>query len=72
MQLLRPLVFVCSREFLDPRQGRKVGFRHLIARTFTIPTSASLVVRKQKSVSALKLSGERDRSRSSNKKGFVA
>ncbi|GAA6009224.1 hypothetical protein JCM11491_004234 [Sporobolomyces phaffii] len=54
-RLLRPLVFVCSREFLDPRRGRKIGFLHLVSRTFTLPTSASLVVRKQKSVSALKL-----------------
>ncbi|GAA5946583.1 hypothetical protein JCM3765_000308 [Sporobolomyces pararoseus] len=60
-RLLRPLVFVCSREFLDPSQGRKIGFKHLVSRTFSVATSASLVVRKQKSVSALKLNGERER-----------
>ncbi|GAA5898654.1 uncharacterized protein JCM6883_003380 [Sporobolomyces salmoneus] len=71
-RLLRPLVFVCSREFLDPRFGRKIGFRHLIARTFTIPTSASLVVRKQKSASALKLTAERQRERREKVKAAAA
>ncbi|GAA5866163.1 hypothetical protein JCM1840_005094 [Sporobolomyces johnsonii] len=46
-RLLKPLVFVCSREFLHPGQGRKVGFLHFLARTFALPSSSALVLRQR-------------------------
>ncbi|GAA6059300.1 hypothetical protein JCM10212_005880 [Sporobolomyces blumeae] len=46
-RLLRPLAFVCSRSFLSPSQGHKIGFKHLLSRTFALSSSSALVVKKR-------------------------
>ncbi|GAA5884537.1 hypothetical protein JCM6882_005292 [Rhodosporidiobolus microsporus] len=42
-RLLKPLVFVCSRDFLHPSRGRKIGLRELVYKALTLPATATLV-----------------------------
>ncbi|BGP14557.1 hypothetical protein JCM10213v2_002506 [Rhodosporidiobolus nylandii] len=42
-RLLKPLVFICSRDFLSPVRGRRIGLIELMAKTFTLPATATLV-----------------------------
>ncbi|GAA6019437.1 hypothetical protein JCM10207_001386 [Rhodosporidiobolus poonsookiae] len=42
-RLLKPLVFVCSRDFLHPSRGRKIGMLELVSKALSLPSTATLI-----------------------------
>ncbi|GAA5967184.1 hypothetical protein JCM11641_000468 [Rhodosporidiobolus odoratus] len=42
-RLLKPLVFICSRDFLHPVRGRKIGLKEIFSKAFALPATATLV-----------------------------